>query len=324
MSTYITATLSIALIYGLMGLGLNIQWGHTGLLNFGHVAFFAIGAYTSGLLALAGVPIWIGALAAIAASAVFALPVGWLTVRLKEDYLAIVTLALAEVVRIIFLNSAWSGGPSGLTGVPRLFSHIDRASRTWIWAILLVVVVVLAATVVRSITEAPFGRTLRAIRGDEIAVASLGKNVAAYKTQSFLLGAGLAGLAGSLYAHWIGYIAPDQFLPLITFYVWIGIILGGSSHVGAVLGTMILIASFEASRFATDLGAIPISATAMANLRLVLVGIGLVLLLRWRPEGIWPHRYRGETVAPAAAENHASPTAPGQTVHREGPDDAGN
>lgn len=305
MSTYLTATITIALIYGLMGLGLNIQWGHTGLLNFGHVAFFAVGAYTSGLLALAGVPIWVCAIAALVAAAVLALPVGWLTVRLKEDYLAIVTLALAEVVRIIFLNADWSGGPSGLTGVPRLFSQVDRATRTWIWALLLAVIVALAVTVVRSVTEAPFGRTLRAIRGDEVAVASLGKNVAAYKTQSFLLGAGLAGLAGALYAHWIGYISPEQFVPLVTFYVWIGIILGGSSHVGAVLGTMLLIISFEASRFATDLGAIPISATAMANLRLIVVGVGLVLLLRWRPEGLWPYRYR-EAVAPAAGESRAA------------------
>lgn len=311
MSTYLTATLSIALIYGLMGLGLNIQWGHTGLLNFGHVAFFAVGAYTSGLLALAGMPIWVGAVAALVAAAVLALPVGWLTVRLKEDYLAIVTLALAEVVRIIFLNADWSGGPSGLTGVPRLFSQIERSTRTWIWALLLVLIVVVAVTVVRSVTEAPFGRTLRAIRGDEVAVASLGKNVAAYKTQSFLLGAGLAGLAGSLYAHWIGYIAPEQFVPLVTFYVFIGIILGGSSHVGAVLGTMLLVAAFEASRFATDLGAIPISATAMANLRLIVVGIGLVLLLRWRPEGLWPYKYRGVAVTPTTGDSgDAAATAP--------------
>lgn len=289
MSAYAVSLLSVSLIYVLFGLGLNLQWGYAGLLNFGHVAFFCIGAYTSALLSLNGAPLPLCVAAAAGAAAIAAYVVGFLTARLKEDYLAIVTLTLAEIIRLVAINSSWTGGPSGLPNLPAPFvDALGRMSRGS-FLLMLAVCVGLTILLLSRLTRSSFGLALQAIRDDEICAQATGKNVTAFKIKALMIGAALAGIAGAFYGMFVTYIVPDQFIPLVTFYAWVGIILGGSSHIGAALGTLSFMALLEGTRFLSDMG-VPLSDVQIANLRMLLVGLALIVLLRVRPQGLLPHR----------------------------------
>jgi branched-chain amino acid transport system permease protein len=294
MTAYVVAIGTNALIYALLALGLTLQWGHTGLINFGHVAFFAIGAYTSALLTLyAGLPIPLGMVGAVVAAGLAAYPIGAVTVRLREDYLAIVTIGFSELVRLILLNEQWlTRGPMGLPGIPSPFATLPRGTAELAYLGLCLAAVAVAFVLLVRLVRSPFGRILRAIREDEDAAAAIGKPVTGFKLRSLVLGSGLAGLAGALYAHYLSYIVPDQFIPLVTFYVWIAVILGGSgSMAGALLGTAVLFTFLEGTRFLPDLG-VRIDEVRLAAFRFVAVGLGLILLVLFRPEGILGERER--------------------------------
>ncbi|WP_027474849.1 branched-chain amino acid ABC transporter permease [Curvibacter gracilis] len=287
MTAYLLAIGIVALIYGLLALGLNLQFGLTGLVNFGVVAFFAVGAYTSGLLSLQGVPLPLSFAAAAVLAALLALPIGLLSLRLRDDYLAIVTLGFSEAVRITIQQESWlTQGVQGLPGLPKLFASWGPWSDAAIFAVLLGAVAVVAWGTVR-LTGSPFGRLLKAIGDDEAALSALGKDPARFKVQVFMLGAALAGLAGAFYAHFITFITPEQFIPLITFYVWMGLIMGGAGSVrGALFGSLLLMVFLEGSRFAKDW--VPgVSEVGMASLRLAAVGLALILITLYRPHGLW-------------------------------------
>jgi branched-chain amino acid transport system permease protein len=291
MIAYLAAMAIIALIYSLLALGLNLHWGHTGLINFGHVAFFAIGAYASAMLTLGGAPIAAGAVAATVLAGLAALPIGWVAVRLRSDYLAIVTIGFSETVRLVLQNEVWlTRGPMGLPGVPRPFGWFGPGANELVYLAMLAVVVAVVYTLLERVVRSPFGRVLRAIREDEDAAAALGKDVVGFKVRSLVLGAAIAGLAGSFYAHYINYVVPDQFLPLVTFYVWIAVILGGSgSNPGALVGTAILMVFLEGTRFVKDWG-FALDEVRLAALRFVVVGLALVLLVLHRPQGLLGER----------------------------------
>jgi branched-chain amino acid transport system permease protein len=150
----------------------------------------------------------------------------------------------------------------------------------------LVIACIAAVLLILRLTRSPFGRMIRAIRDDEDAVRALGKDPGSFKVRVFMIGAALAGLSGAIYAHYITYITPEQFIPLLTFYIWVAIILGGAGKVsGAIFGTLALVFFLEGSRFLRD--ALPgISEVEMASVRLFAIGLCLVLLLRFRPGGI--------------------------------------
>lgn len=291
MTPYLISITTFALIYSLLALGLNLQWGHTGLINFGHVAFFAAGAYGTAIAARAGLPWPLAMVISIVVAGFLAYPLGYITVRLRADYLAIVTLAFSEIVRIVLMNSSWSGAANGLTGIPRLVPRMEGQLDSILFLGIAAMAVIAVFLLFNRLVESPYGRVLWAIRENETAAESLGKNTTQIKTKSLMLGAAAAGLAGCLYAYHVRYIVPDQFLPLITFYVWTGIILGGSSHLGAALGAFILMFLMEGSRFLGDFG-FPISETNMAYIRFLVIGFGMILLLRFRPEGVLPYRKR--------------------------------
>lgn len=278
-------------IYALLALGLNFQWGHTGLVNLGFVAFFAIGAYVAALLTLGGVPFAIAAAAATAAAGIAAYPVGRITLRLQDDYLAIVTFGFAEVVRIFILNVSWTGGANGLTGILPLFGSLSSDIRPYVQLASILAIVAVVLLLLHRLTESPYGRVLRAIRDSALAARSLGKSTERYRLLSLVLGSAIAGLAGAIYAHYIAYISPDQFDTSLTFIVFTGVVIGGSSHWGAAFGTLIFIGVMESTRFLSDYG-IPISQADFAQIRLMLVGIVLVVLMQRRREGLWPYRYR--------------------------------
>ena len=288
MAAYLLAVAIIAGIYLLLTLGLNLQYGFTGLINFGHVGFFAVGAYGSALLSLEGVPIPLSLLAATLLAAVTAWPLGLLSQRLRVEYLAIATLGFSEAVRLVIIEEAWlTNGVHGITGIPPI-ARFDSLglSASVVTLLALILAGIFAVLVFRRLVHSPFGRVIGAIRDDEDAVRALGKDPGGFKIRVFMMGAALAGLAGGFYAHYIGYISPDQFLPLVTFYVWVAMVLGGAGRIGgAVVGTAALIFFLEGSRFLRDL--LPwVSAVEMASVRLGVVGLALILLVLYRPGGI--------------------------------------
>jgi branched-chain amino acid transport system permease protein len=288
MEAYLVAVAVIALIYMLLAIGLNLQYGYTGLVNFGHVAFYALVAYTSALLSLKGWPAAPAFAVAMLLAGLAAYPIGLLSLRLSDDYLAVVTLGFSETVRLVIQQEEWlTRGVQGLPGIPRLFQFLGGGQYADIGTLgVLIACNVVAIGLVTHLVRSPYGRLIQAVRDDETAVQALGKDPARVKVQVFMLGSALAGLAGAFYAHVITYISPDQFLPLVTFYVWIAIIIGGPGRTsGAVIGSLILLVFLEGSRFARDL--VPgVSEVQMASVRLALVGLALILFTIYRPQGI--------------------------------------
>jgi branched-chain amino acid transport system permease protein len=284
---YLLAVGTMGGIYALLALGLNLQYGYTGLINFGVVAQYAIGAYTSALLALAGVPIALDLAAGTLLAAAFAWPLGVICLRLRDDYLAIVTLAFAEIVRTVIISEDWlTSGPRGLPGIPRPFASWSAQASGAAYLGLVLLAVAAAVLVTVGLVRSPFGRLIQAIRDDEDAVRAIGKNPARAKLVVFAVGAGMTGLAGALYAHYLTYISPDQFVPLLTFYVWIAVIMGGAGRIGgAIAGAALLTLFLEGSRFLRDV--LPfVSDVQMASLRLAAIGLALMLFTIYRPQGL--------------------------------------
>ena len=288
MQAYSIAIGIMVLIYMLLALGLNLQYGYTGLINFGHVAFFAIGAYTSALLSMHGWPMFASFVAAVLVASLAAYPIGALSLRLSDDYFAIVTLGFSESVRMIIDQETWlTNGVQGLAGIPKLFQQMGNAGNGELATLVTLIVCVAGVTfLTQHLARSPYGRLIQAIRDDETAVQTLGKDPARLKIQVFMLGAALAGLAGAFYAHFITYLSPEQFVSLITFYVWIAVIIGGVGRTsGVLLGSALLIAVLEGSRFLRDL--LPgVEETQMASLRLAFVGLALILFTIYRPQGL--------------------------------------
>ncbi|MGE8943130.1 branched-chain amino acid ABC transporter permease [Leptospira interrogans] len=274
-------------IYGLLTLGLNLQYGYTGLINFGHVAFFAIGAYTSALISLAGYPIALGMVAGTAVAFLAAYPLGLLCLRLRADYLAIVTLSFSEIIRTVLISEEWlTKGTQGLAGIPKPFSFLPQGQNDLAYLALVATAMLIAVLFIWRLSHSPFGRLIRAVRDDEDAVRAVGKDPAQLKIKTLMLGAAFAGLAGAFYAHYVSYISPDQFLPLVTFYVWIALIMGGAGTItGAIVGSSLLLLFLEGSRFLRDVVPV-VSEVQMASLRLAVVGLGLVLFIMYRPQGL--------------------------------------
>jgi branched-chain amino acid transport system permease protein len=291
---YLTAIATLVGIRALLTLGLNVQWGLTGLVNLGVVAFFGIGAYTAALLAVGGVALPLAWAAAVILAAAAGVAMAMVALRLREDYLAIITLGFAEVLRLFLLNEAWlTRGANGVTGIPRpLHAVFGRHYDVFYLAVVLAAVVAVYGALQR-VSASPFGRVLRAIREDETVAAVAGKSVFRFKVQAFAVGAAIAGLAGIFFAHYLAYIEPNMFLPQETLLVWLALILGGSgNNRGALLGSAVLLGLLEGSRFAKDL--IPfLTGVRLAAAQHMLVGVTLVALMIYRPDGLLPERRRG-------------------------------
>lgn len=284
-------------IYGVLVLGLDLQYGHTGLVNFGHVVFFAVSAYATAMLSAQdtfagiglGYPWPLGLGVGVLAAAILGAAVSLTSIRLRGDFLAIVTLATAEIFHSIFVNfDGIFGGNVGILGVPRPIAALVTQSDTRLVATLLVLggITLLTLAAVTRLTDAPYGRVLRAIRADELVTRSVGKPTLTYKMQAFVYGAALAGLAGGLFALYNGAVAPGFFTIQVTVTVWIGMLLGGAANHRAVLAGLAIIMGLRlVSRFALDVT--PVSADVFASVRLIVVGLILVAVIRYRPAGIW-------------------------------------
>jgi branched-chain amino acid transport system permease protein len=276
---YLVAIATIVAVQILLTLGLTFHYGLTGLVNFGHVAFYALGAYASAILTLAGAPVLVAMAAGVALAVLASLLLGFATLRLREDYFAIVTLGFSEVLRLLLLNARdLTRGALGIPGIPRPLAGLFGGSYHVFYMAVVVVAMLLAFVLCDVLARSPFGRTLRAIRDDDQAASALGKSVLGFRLVSLGWGAALAAVAGSLWAHYITYVVPDQFTPEITFYAWMAMIIGGpGSTRGALWGTAILVVVLEGTRFVKDV--LPmIDEPKLAALRQVVIGIGLIVL----------------------------------------------
>lgn len=293
MLSYLLATLTFAGVYALLALGLNVIWGMAGMINLGLAGFFALGAYASALATVTlGLPILLGIVIAIGFAALAGALLSRLTLNLRGDYLAIVTLGFSEVVRLIAANEIWlTNGSDGIPGIPGPFrSALTPLQFNALSCALLIVAVALAWWMTERLRRAPFGRALRAIRDDETAAAVAGKPVRRYKVQAFAIGAGLLGLAGAAYAHFTSYVAPDIFRPLLTIYIFLALTAGGTGNTsGAVVGAVFVIVILEGSRFVEPLFH-GLSGAQGAALREIIIGSALILIMRIRPDGLLAER----------------------------------
>ncbi len=302
-----------AIFFALLAIGLNIHFGYTGLLNFGQIGFALVGGYGMGIAVVNfGVPLWVGVLIGMAAGVVLALLLGLPTLRLRADYLAIVTIAAAEILRLITRSTSmteFSGGTQGLTGYGGGFRQLSpfdngrfynffgvRFLGQDLWSICVGWTVVgLSLLLVFLLVRSPWGRVLKAIREDEDAARALGKNVFAYKMQALVLGGVFGAVGGIVFALTTQSLTPDFYSPPQTFFAYAALIIGGAGRVfGPVIGAMIfwfvLAVTDNFLRQATAGGQPLITFIGdqdVGAIRFILVGIALALLMVFRPQGIF-------------------------------------
>ncbi|BDZ42250.1 branched-chain amino acid ABC transporter permease [Paraoerskovia sediminicola] len=295
--------------YALAAIGLNLHFGYTGLLNMGQAGFMLLGAYGFAIATIAGLPFFVALLIAIAAGALFALILGVPTLKLRGDYLAIVTISAAEIIRMIGRSTVFNdstGGSSGLTGNSFKYTFMDlsflpdgstqfgpweysnNGSNSWWVRLVAWSVVLLAVLLVWLITRSPWGRVLKGIREDEDAVRALGKNVYSYKMQALILGGVAGSVAGVLFVL-PRAVQPDSMGRSMTFFIWTILLLGGAATIwGPVVGSMIFFGVYMLLRAGMRV-ALPdaISSAQIEQIGGMIVGITLMCLVIFRPQGIF-------------------------------------
>ncbi|HZB20860.1 MAG TPA: branched-chain amino acid ABC transporter permease [Blastococcus sp.] len=305
-----------AIFFALLAIGINVQFGYAGLLNFGQIAFAMLGGFGIAIsVSKWGLNFWVGVLVGVAAAVVLALLLGLPTLRLRADYLAIATIAAAEGLRLLFRSvsaTPVTNGTRGLSGFNSDFialapwntqQRYEILGTSWsggeLWVALVGwTLVAIACVLVFLLMRSPWGRVLKSIREDEDAVRSLGKNVYVYKMQALVLGGVIGAFGGMVYAVGTGSAVPDQYQNANTFLAYAAVILGGAARVlGPVVGAMILLFILQFAdtllRTLISNGVIPedlLSSTDVAQIRFILVGVGLMLLLIFRPQGIFGDR----------------------------------
>jgi neutral amino acid transport system permease protein len=305
-----------AIFFALLAIGINVQFGYTGLLNFGQIAFAMLGGFGIAVSVTQwGLSFWVGVVIGLLAAVVLALLLGLPTLRLRADYLAIATIATAEGLRLLFRSvsaTPVTGGTRGLASFNSEFIALapwETSGRytilgtTWsgaqLWVALVGwVLVALASLLVWALMRSPWGRVVKSVREDEDAVRALGKNVYVYKMQALVLGGVFGAFGGMVYAVGTGSAIPDQYQNANTFLAYAALILGGAARVlGPVIGSMLLLFILQFAdtglRSLISNGVIPeglLTPTDVAQIRFVLVGLGLMLLLVFRPQGIFGDR----------------------------------
>ena len=297
--SYLVFFLIVALIFAVAVQGLNLQWGFTGLFNAGVVGFMAVGGYVTAILigppreqVLGGfeLPFWLGLIGGMLGAGLAALIVGLATLRPHHEYLAIATFGIAISIQLVAVNAEYlTGGTLGLISIPKpLQDWFDSPlSYNLFFLGLMFLIVAMLYWALQSIVLSPWGRTLKAIREDEVAAASLGKDTVSIRLQSFILGSMLMGLSGGLYVCFIGYISPTDFDSIVTFQVWTMLIVGGSANNrGAIVGAVVVWGIWTGSGWLIAKWVPPALQTQSGGLQVVLIGLLLVLSLLYRPRGL--------------------------------------
>ena len=272
---YVLYLILLSGIYMILAMSLNLINGKCGQFSLGHAGFWAVGAYTGaaftvfGQLPLPGfILLPLSCLVAFISAALAGLIIGIPCLRLRGDYLAIATLGFGEIIRIIVINTNVIGGPRGFTNIPKLTNLF--------WVYLWVVITLVVLT---NLMRGTHGRAIISIREDEIAAESMGIHTFKYKTLAFVLGAGLAGVAGTLFAHAQQFISPQNFVFMWSAYILLMVILGGlGSFTGSIVGAVIFLLLGESLRFMGE---------TVAQYRLIIYALLLILLMLLRPMGIF-------------------------------------
>jgi len=282
-TNYILRVLTTAVLYMILALGLNIVPGFTGLLDLGYVGFYGIGAYTSGLLAIHyDLSLWVILPLAALNGALWGILLGAPTLRLTGDYFAIVTFGFSELVVLVLRNELWlTRGPMGLPGIspPSIFGH--PLTRDWEFFYLILFLLAVVFVVVRRMEDSRLGRAWFAIREDEIAAQCCGVNLIRYKVTAFAISASIGAMGGAFYAKWFKFIHPDMFKFWESILILCLIVFGGMGSIwGTMLGALILIPLTEILR--------AVLPQSLFSARYLIYGLILVLMMRWRPEGLIP------------------------------------
>lgn len=298
---YGLSLLSFGGIFAILTLGLNIQWGFSGLFNIGIAGFFAIGAYTSAILTTApsdrhlggfDLPIPIGFAAAMALAAIFAWFVARICIRLRSDYLAISTLGIAEIFRLTFKNETeYTNGARGVSYIPKPFENLPEPWNQIGMALLILAIVLVLYILLERARLSPWGRVMSAIRENEEATRASGKDVDRLRIQAFVVGSSIMGLGGAVMAHYLKFIDPQAAEPLqATFLVWVMLIVGGSgNNKGAILGAILMWTIWSATEILTS--RLPDDmAIRSAYVRIFLIGLVLQIVLQKYATGILPER----------------------------------
>ncbi len=301
---YAIALATMIALYGVLALGLNLQWGLAGLFNVGVAGFFAVGAYVSAILTAAAsdqhlggfdLPFAVGPLAAMIAAAAVAWAVGRICIRLRSDYLAIASIGIAEILRLVLKNEQWAtNGTRGISNIARPFETLAAPWGALAWLALLLAVLAALFLLLQRAQFSPWGRTMRAIRDNEAASRAAGKNVERFRMQAFVLGSALMGLGGALTAHYFKFVGPEATDTLLTtFLVWVMLIVGGSgNNLGAIVGAAVVWTLWSA----TELLTFRLEGDWVARVgyvRMFLVGLLLQIVLQRYARGILPERLPG-------------------------------
>ncbi|KLN53391.1 branched-chain amino acid ABC transporter permease [Variovorax paradoxus] len=292
MFDFLVFSLTVAGIYALMALGLNLQAGYAGLMNFGHIAFAGLGAYATGIaFALGWAPLAGAALGVLAAMAL-----GWCIGRignkLASDYWGIATLAIAEILRTIAINEDWlTGGSNGISAIPSLFDGLGRPWSGLAFLGLVMLAVAVCALLCRRLGDGRFGRALRLMREEPQLAACMGYDLRSLKSRTLMAGAAITALGGSLYAHYMSFVSPDYMFPAETFLLWTMVMIGGvGSTAGVLVGVALVQAANVLAPFAREV--LGFGSDVAGALRLGLIGLILLACLLWRSEGLVPEKLR--------------------------------
>jgi branched-chain amino acid transport system permease protein len=270
-------------IYIIAAASLNLVAGYTGLLSVAHAAFYGVGAYVVALMGLKlGVSFWISLPCAMLVAALLGAVVAMPSLRLHDDYFVLATFGLQVIATSVMNNWVeFTGGPLGLPGIPQPTLFGITLSAHWQMLLLVWMLAALSFWLLCRLVRAPFGRVLRAIREDEVFTQSLGKSVTGFKVKAFVISAALAAVAGSLYAVYITFIDPTSFTVQESIFMLAIVIVGGAGNLwGSVIGAVVLVSLPELLRF------VGLPSAIAANVRQILYGSLLVVMMLWRPQGL--------------------------------------
>ncbi|MDE1181898.1 branched-chain amino acid ABC transporter permease [Paraburkholderia sp.] len=293
MSSFVIHLVTIAGIYALMGLGLNLQAGYAGLVNFGFVAYVGVGAYAAAIAANAGLPVMLGVVLAIVCASLLGFVMARLGRNLASDYWGIATLALAEILRTVALNEGWlTGGAQGIGGIGALFPHLDGIASDLAFLGVVAVAVALCYVASRRLADGRFGRALKLMREQPLLATCFGYELIALKTQASIAAAVPAALAGALLTYYISFVGPDSMLSSETFLIWTIVMIGGIGNgLGVICGALVVQIVYSSVPFLKD--ALGIGSDMAGAVRLGAVGLLLLACLIWRPHGLLPERIGG-------------------------------
>jgi branched-chain amino acid transport system permease protein len=299
---FLVTMASLGAIYGIVALAYNVQYGYTKMVNFGTVAWFAIGAYIYTILTThpplaedayrfgLDLPPIVGLVGAGVASGLVAYLIGLPTLKLKGHYFAIVTFAFAEIVAYMLINERWlTNGTVGFFSIPQpLAGWVSAYFYNYLFFFMVLVALIVTYLLLNRVSKVPFGRVLKGVRESETVCLSLGKKVPSFKMKAFIMSSIFIGVAGGLYAMYMTLVTPDMFNLLVTFTVLFAVVIGGkANNKGAILGMFLLVFADQFTRFIE----VPsVYAVKMSAIRAMIYGLLLVIILRFLPQGIIKER----------------------------------